>query len=88
MPRPAGALRAKDVLAGVDFEVVVGETVALLGPTGAGKTTTIDVLEEFPAARHGRASVHLAPWVWVALSRSLGAWELYRMVRRAMLTTT
>ncbi|RCK70236.1 ABC transporter ATP-binding protein [Desertihabitans brevis] len=53
----------QDVLAGVDFDVVAGETVALLGPNGAGKTTTIEVLEGF---RH-RSAGHVAvlgvdPW--------------------------
>src|SRR5688500_14441082 len=34
-----------DVLKGVDLTVGPGEVVALLGPTGAGKTTTIEILE-------------------------------------------
>src|SRR5436190_22980889 len=29
---------------GVDIEIARGETLALLGPTGAGKSTTIDML--------------------------------------------
>src|SRR4051812_35282138 len=36
-----GPVRA---VAGVDLDVVAGETVALLGPNGAGKSTTIDML--------------------------------------------
>lgn len=35
----------RDVLAGIDLDVVPGETYALLGPNGAGKSTTIEVLE-------------------------------------------
>src|SRR6185437_14310302 len=31
-------------VAGIDLDIVAGETVALLGPNGAGKSTTIDVL--------------------------------------------
>jgi ABC-2 type transport system ATP-binding protein len=36
-----GPVRA---VAGVDLDIVAGETVALLGPNGAGKSTTIDML--------------------------------------------
>ena len=36
-----GPVRA---VAGVDLDIVSGETVALLGPNGAGKTTFIDML--------------------------------------------
>jgi ABC-2 type transport system ATP-binding protein len=36
-----GPVRA---VAGVDLDIVAGETVALLGPNGAGKSTTIDIL--------------------------------------------
>ena len=31
-------------VAGIDLDIVAGETVALLGPNGAGKSTTIDML--------------------------------------------
>ena len=34
----------KPVLAGVDFEVKAGETVGLIGPSGAGKTSVADLL--------------------------------------------
>ncbi len=36
-----GPVRA---VAGIDLDVVAGETVALLGPNGAGKSTTVDLL--------------------------------------------
>jgi ABC-2 type transport system ATP-binding protein len=36
-----GPVRA---VAGVDLDIIAGETVALLGPNGAGKSTTIDML--------------------------------------------
>jgi ABC-2 type transport system ATP-binding protein len=36
-----GPVRA---VAGIDLDIVAGETVALLGPNGAGKSTTIDML--------------------------------------------
>jgi ATP-binding cassette subfamily B protein len=36
--------RRKDTLKGIDFEARAGEVVALVGPTGAGKTTLISLL--------------------------------------------
>ena len=38
-----------DVLHGIDFDIRTGEVVALLGPNGTGKTTTIEILEGFRA---------------------------------------
>lgn len=37
----------KPVLEGIDLEVAPGQTVALVGPTGAGKTTIISLLSRF-----------------------------------------
>ena len=39
-----GYLPERDVLAGVDFTVVPGRTVAVVGPTGAGKSTLTTLL--------------------------------------------
>ncbi len=36
-----------DVVSGLNFRVAPGETVALVGPTGAGKTTIINLLSRF-----------------------------------------
>jgi ABC-2 type transport system ATP-binding protein len=38
---------ARAVLDGISFEVERGETFALIGPTGAGKTTTLGILEGY-----------------------------------------
>ena len=61
-----GAVRFEDVhfaydsrrdipaLAGVDFEVDPGQTVALVGPSGAGKTTILQMLLRFYDPESGR----------------------------------
>jgi ATP-binding cassette, subfamily B, multidrug efflux pump len=50
---------AKDVpvLSDVSFEVKPGETVALVGPTGAGKTTVTNVLSRFYEISGGRVCI-------------------------------
>src|SRR5438105_8259729 len=45
------------VLSGVSFEVQPGQTVALLGATGSGKTTIINLLPRFYDASEGRVLV-------------------------------
>jgi ATP-binding cassette subfamily B protein len=45
------------VLNGVSFEVEPGQTVALLGATGSGKTTIINLLPRFYEASAGRVQV-------------------------------
>lgn len=44
----------KPVLKGIDFAVNAGETVAIVGPTGSGKTTIIQLLTRFYDATAGR----------------------------------
>jgi ATP-binding cassette, subfamily B, beta-glucan exporter len=39
---------------GISFEAKAGETVALVGPTGAGKTTTLALLQRLRAPESGR----------------------------------
>lgn len=44
----------QDVLEGVSFTLPAGETLAVVGPTGAGKTTLINLLCRFYTATSGR----------------------------------
>ena len=46
-----------DALRDISFEVACGEVVALLGPDGAGKTTTVDILSTLTKPERGRARV-------------------------------
>jgi ATP-binding cassette subfamily B protein len=41
----------------IDFEAPAGRTVALVGPTGAGKTTTLALLQRLRALESGRISI-------------------------------
>ncbi|GAA4281176.1 ABC transporter ATP-binding protein [Gaetbulibacter aestuarii] len=47
----------EDVLKGVSFEVKAGETVAIVGATGAGKSTIINLLNRFYEIKSGVISV-------------------------------
>ena len=46
-----------DALRGVSFDVAEGEVFGLLGPHGAGKTTTVEILEGYRARDGGEATV-------------------------------
>jgi branched-chain amino acid transport system ATP-binding protein len=43
----------KQILAGIDLEVVIGESVALLGANGSGKSTLLNTLSGFVKPRRG-----------------------------------
>ena len=49
--------RADPVLDGVELDVVPGKTIALLGPTGAGKTTLVSLVPRFYDVTEGRVLV-------------------------------
>jgi ABC-2 type transport system ATP-binding protein len=46
-----------EAVAGIDFEVGVGEVFGFLGPNGAGKTTTIEILEGYRERSGGEVAV-------------------------------
>lgn len=45
------------VLTGIDFEVRAGETVAIVGPSGGGKTTLVDLVPRFYLPTAGRVEL-------------------------------
>ncbi len=47
----------KDVLKKVSFEVKAGESVALVGPTGAGKSTIVNLISRFYNVGQGRVLI-------------------------------
>ncbi len=46
-----------DILRGVSFTAQAGETIALVGPTGAGKTTIVSLLSRFYNTKSGKIMV-------------------------------
>lgn len=66
MPELRGAIELQDVwfaydeepvLRGLDLRVEPGETIALVGPSGGGKSTTLDLLMRFHDPSRGRVLV-------------------------------
>lgn len=49
----AYAISAKDSLSGISLTVREGETLGIIGPTGAGKTTLINLIPRFYDATEG-----------------------------------
>jgi subfamily B ATP-binding cassette protein MsbA len=54
---PDAGPAARPVLKGVDLEIRPGETVALVGPSGGGKTTILNLIPRFYDASQGRVLV-------------------------------
>ena len=48
---------AKPVLRDVSFQVRTGETIALVGPTGVGKTTIVNLISRFYEAQEGEVLI-------------------------------
>jgi len=46
-----------DVLKNVDFSVKAGETIALVGPTGAGKSTVVNLISRFYDVKDGAIEI-------------------------------
>ncbi|MGE3175676.1 MAG: ABC transporter ATP-binding protein [Planctomycetota bacterium] len=67
LPKLRGAVRLQDVwfayeedkpvLRGIDLEVAPGQTVALVGPSGGGKSTLLDLVMRFHDPQRGRVTV-------------------------------
>jgi thiol reductant ABC exporter CydD subunit len=51
---PGGEGRDRPALVGASLEIAAGETVALVGPTGSGKSTVVRLLLRFVEPDHGR----------------------------------
>ncbi|HEX2148181.1 MAG TPA: ABC transporter ATP-binding protein, partial [Pseudorhizobium sp.] len=67
LPRAEGRIRydrvgfgyrnGRQVLGGLDFEVAAGETIAFVGPSGAGKTTICSLLPRFYEVTEGAITI-------------------------------
>ncbi len=49
--------KEKEVLKDVSFEIEPGQTVALIGPTGAGKSTIVNLICHFYDIQHGQVCI-------------------------------
>lgn len=47
----------RDVIVDISFDIKPGETIALVGPTGAGKTTIINLISRFYDAKAGQIRI-------------------------------
>ena len=51
------ATAERDALSGIDLRIHHGETVALVGPSGGGKTSLVNLVPRFYHASHGRIRI-------------------------------
>lgn len=52
-----GYIENQDVINGIDLEIKAGETIAIVGSTGAGKSTIINLLNRFYELRSGEIAI-------------------------------
>lgn len=72
--RGVGVRRAgRDLLDGIDLDVIAGEVLAIVGPNGAGKTTLLRVLSGEIAADRGSVRID---------GRDMGDWPADALARR------
>ena len=50
-------VEGEEVLKGINLKIAPGETVAIVGPTGAGKTSIVSVLSRFYGVQPGNGSI-------------------------------
>src|SRR5574344_3079267 len=62
------AVKGKEILRGVDLDVAEGETLALLGPNGHGKSTLLAAIMGNPAYQVTEGSIRLDDQDLLALS--------------------
>ena len=80
-------LRAREVLAGLDFTAHAGEMTAVIGPNGAGKTTLLRALAGLLPPAAGAASLDgrpVAEWPPQELARALAYLPQERIVHWAL----
>jgi iron complex transport system ATP-binding protein len=80
-------LKAREVLAGLDFAAQTGELTAVIGPNGAGKTTLLRALAGLLAPAAGAASLDgrvVAEWPQRELARALAYLPQDRIVHWAL----